>query len=82
MRIVTKDGLRTDPRVQVHEDALCLVFFELQGMSTAALLGERTEGVVAKTLAKMSDLGRGHLAEASIAPEVRAVIDAALSPEG
>ncbi len=82
MRIVTKDGLRTDPRVQVHEDALCLVFFELQGLSTAALLGERTERVVAKTLAKMSDFGRSHLAEASIAPEVRAVIDAALSPEG
>jgi len=81
-RIVSKDGaprrgLAADPRVQTHEDALCLVFFELQGLSTASLLGDRTASVVAKTLAKMSAAGRAHLADADIDPTVRAVIGGA-----
>lgn len=73
-RIIGKEGLATDPRVQTHEDALCLVFFELQGVSTAALLGDRTVAVVEKTLAKMSDAGRAMLATADLDPAVRALI--------
>lgn len=74
-RIVAKDGLGADPRVQTHEDALCLVFFELQGLSTAALLGDRTVPVVDKTLAKMSPEGRAMLAEAELDPAVRQLVD-------
>lgn len=74
--IVAKKGLGTDPRVQTHEDALCLVFFELQGVSTAGQLGDRAGAVVAKTLAKMSDAGRSLLAGADLDPAVRALIEA------
>ena len=38
--IVEKRGLGTDPAVQVHEDALCLAFLELQLDPVAAQLGE------------------------------------------
>ncbi|MFN8053479.1 MAG: DUF4202 domain-containing protein [Acidimicrobiales bacterium] len=72
--IISKRSGAGDPRTQVHEDALCLVFFELQGLSTASLLGDRTAEVVAKTLRKMSPAGRALLAEATIDPAVRAVI--------
>lgn len=59
--LVNKDGLGSDPRSQTHEDALCLVFFELQGLETAATLGAKAPNVVAKTLAKMSPVARDHL---------------------
>jgi len=75
--IIRKDSPGTDPRVQTHEDALCLTFFELQGLSTAELLGDRTLPVVAKTLAKMSPRGRALLDDADVHPAVRAAIDAA-----
>ncbi len=80
-RIISKDGLGRDGRVQTHEDALCLVFFELQGLSIAALLGDRTGPVVAKTLAKMSPDGLRWLAEADVDPAVRDVIAAVSPPE-
>ena len=67
--------------MQTHEDALCLVFFELQGLSTAALLGDRTGPVVAKTLAKMSPDGLRWLREADVDPAVRDVIAAVTPPE-
>src|SRR5690606_21022642 len=38
-QLVTKRGLGIDPAVQVHEDALCLVFLETQLADTAAKLG-------------------------------------------
>src|SRR4051812_8284500 len=81
-RIISKQGLGSDARVQTHEDALCLVFFELQGLSTAALLGDRTGPVVQKTLAKMSPAGRALLAEADVAPAVRAVIESVSAGDG
>ena len=34
--IVRKEGLGSDPAVQVHEDALCLVFLETQAADVAA----------------------------------------------
>ena len=78
--IITKQHVRTDPRVQTHEDALCLVFFELQGLSTAALLGDRTGAVVTKTLGKMSEAGRACLLEAQLPPAVRALVADTLEP--
>ena len=53
--IVAKKGLGTDPRVQTHEDALCLVFLQTQLDALAEKLGDdHMAEVLAKTLAKMS----------------------------
>ena len=57
--IVHKKGLGRDGEVQVFEDALCLVFLETQlDDVTAKLDAETMEGVVRKTLKKMSDAGK------------------------
>lgn len=54
--MLTKKGRTTDPQVQTHEDALCLVFLELQLDELAGRLGrERAVEVLRKTMAKMSD---------------------------
>ena len=56
---MTKVGLGTDAEVQVFEDAVCLTFLQTQLSTTAARLDtDHVVGVVAKTLAKMSDAGR------------------------
>ena len=57
-QIILKVGLGTDPAVQVHEDALCLVFLETQLGETADKIGDdRVVEVVRKTAAKMSAQG-------------------------
>lgn len=57
--IIRKEGLGRDAQVQVHEDALCLVFLELQLDELGADLGvERSVAVLAKTLPKMSDAAK------------------------
>ena len=38
-QIIRKEHLRTDPVVQVHEDALCLVFLQTQLADVANRLG-------------------------------------------
>ncbi|MGK2949462.1 MAG: DUF4202 domain-containing protein [Acidimicrobiales bacterium] len=54
-QIVRKEGLGHDPQVQVHEDALCLVFLETQLAATVDRLGDdKMIEVIAKTAAKMS----------------------------
>ncbi|MEM7288650.1 MAG: DUF4202 domain-containing protein [Actinomycetota bacterium] len=77
-QLIRKQGLAVDPAVQVHEDALCIVFLETQLDSTIDRLGrDKVVDVVAKTVKKMSptgieaaaelelsDLGRGVLADA------------------
>lgn len=57
--LVAKDRLRHgDPAAQVHEDALCLVFLELQLDELADRLGEdHTVAVLRKSIAKMSPGG-------------------------
>jgi len=58
-RIVAKIGLGTDPDVQTHEDALCLVFLSMQFDDLGDQLGDdRMIQVVAKTWAKMSEPAR------------------------
>lgn len=53
--IVRKEGLGRDPAVQVHEDALCLVFLETQLDQLLDDLGrEKTLEVLRRTSAKMS----------------------------
>ena len=59
-RIIRKEGLGTDPQVQVHEDALCLVFLETQLAATVDDLGDdKMLDVIRKTAAKMSPDGAG-----------------------
>jgi hypothetical protein len=56
--IIGKKGLGSDPAVQVHEDALCLVFLTTQFAPVAERLGrDKTVDVVAKTVRKMSPAG-------------------------
>jgi hypothetical protein len=57
-QIVRKEGLGHDPQVQVHEDALCLVFLQTQLTDVAAQLGDdKTIDVLRKTVRKMSPAG-------------------------
>lgn len=76
--IVTKKGLGTDPRVQTHEDALCLVFLETQFDGLADKLGDdhMTE-VLAKTLAKMSPAARRVAQDLELGPRAVALLEAA-----
>jgi len=80
-RIVRKEDLRTDPRVQAHEDALCLTFIELQA---GKFLGSRdpdeARRIVEKTAAKMSARGRGVALEALPLPDW--VAEVLRSPDG
>jgi len=57
--IVRKRGLGRDPAVQVHEDALCLVFLETQFDSLTASLHDEDKmlDILRKTAAKMSPEG-------------------------
>ncbi len=56
--IVRKEGLGSDPAVQTHEDALCLVFLATQLDDVAGRLGEdETVSVLAKTIPKLSPRG-------------------------
>ena len=57
--IMHKRGLATDADVQSYEDALCLVFLESQFSDFAARTeAEKLDGIVTKTLAKMSDAAK------------------------
>jgi hypothetical protein len=79
--IIRKEGLRTDPDVQVHEDALCLVFLQTQFTSLADRLGEeKTVEVLRRTLAKMSPRGRSEALELGLSESERNLLEAALTP--
>lgn len=76
--IVAKQGLSTDPRVQTHEDALCLVFLETQFEALADKLGdEHMVEVLAKTLAKMSPAGRRVAQDLDLGDRAAALLEAA-----
>lgn len=55
-QIIRKQGLGSDPAVQTHEDALCLVFLQTQVDETLAKLDDDDHriDVLRKTAAKMS----------------------------
>lgn len=62
--IVRKERPGEDPAVQLHEDALCLVFLRTQLGDVAARLGEdHMVDVLVRTLPKMSDRGRAAAAD-------------------
>lgn len=77
--IVSKAHLSTDPDVQTHEDALCLVFLELQFDELAARLGdEHTLDVVQRTAKKMSPAGLAATEAITFSDHGRALLAAAL----
>jgi hypothetical protein len=81
--IVRKDGLGRsgDGAVQVHEDALCLVFLQTQFDELIERLGhDRSVEVVRKTLAKMSERGREVALGLPLSEAGLAVVTAALAP--
>ena len=79
-RIIRKEGLGTDPAVQTHEDALCLVFLETQLAATTDDLGdEKMLDVIRKTALKMSDGALGLVADLPLRPHDRALIAEALA---
>ena len=78
--IIRKEGLGSDPDVQVHEDALCLVFLQTQAAEVAADLGEaKAVDVLTRTAAKMSDRGRAEAMALDLPPAVRALLERALA---
>jgi hypothetical protein len=80
-RIIRKEGLGTDPEVQTHEDALCLVFLETQLAQTADRLGpDKMRSVAAKTMAKMSQQALDLVAELPLRPEDLALLAQAADP--
>lgn len=77
-RIVRKAGKEAD--VQVHEDALCLVFLETQLASTTDQLGdEHMLDVIRKTAAKMSPQGLAHVGAIPMRDHDRELIARALA---
>jgi hypothetical protein len=79
-RIIRKEGLGTDPAVQTHEDALCLVFLETQLAATVDDLGdEKMLDVIAKTAQKMSGRALGLVADLPMRARDRSLIDRALA---
>lgn len=79
-RIVRKEGLGQEPMVQVHEDALCLVFLETQLGDLAARLGDdKTVEVIRKTVAKMSERGIRAALALDLPPAAVALLDRAMT---
>jgi hypothetical protein len=79
-QIVRKEGLGRVEAVQVHEDALCLVFLQTQFDELIERLGhDRAVEVVAKTLAKMSEGGREVALGLPLSASGLAVVTGALS---
>ena len=81
-QIVRKERLGRDPQVQVHEDALCLVFLQTQFDELADRLGDdKTIDVLRKTARKMSDEGLALVASLPRSAEADRLLAAALAPD-
>jgi Domain of unknown function (DUF4202) len=79
--IVRKRGLGRDPAVQVHEDALCLVFLETQLDELTTSLGDEDKmvDILRKTAAKMSPAGLEAARQLSLSPEGAELLGRALA---
>ena len=83
--IVRKDGLvpsrgADDPAVQVHEDALCLVFLQTQLLGVADQLGDaETVEVLVKTMRKMSPSGLAAAGELDLDDRGRTLLSDAVA---
>jgi Domain of unknown function (DUF4202) len=78
--IVRKQGLGHDHAVQVHEDALCLVFLETQFDELARKMGDdKTVDILQKTAKKMSRTGLEAARTLRFSPAVTALLERALA---
>jgi Domain of unknown function (DUF4202) len=78
--IVTKRGLGRDHAVQVHEDALCLVFLETQLDELARKMGDdKTVDILQKTAKKMSPAGLEAARALRFSPPASALLERALA---
>jgi Domain of unknown function (DUF4202) len=78
--IVTKRGLGQDQAVQVHEDALCLVFLETQLDELASKMGDdKTVDILQKTANKMSPAGLQAACGLRFSPAASALLERALA---
>ena len=79
--IVRKQGLKRDPEVQVHEDALCLVFLETQFDALAAQLADddKMVEILRKTAKKMSPEGLEAAGALPLSAEGAALLGRALA---
>jgi len=77
--IIRKEGLTSDPQVQTHEDALCLVFIETQLAELADAQGdEKMVDIIQKTATKMSPRALDLAASLPIRDADRALLARAL----
>jgi hypothetical protein len=82
-QIVRKEHLGTDPVVQIHEDALCLVFLETQLDDLTEQLGaDKTVEVLRKSIAKMGPAGLEAASNVQLSELGRPVFERAVSPSG
>lgn len=81
--IVGKKGLGRDPDVQVHEDALCLVFLATQFDELAAQVDDddKMVEILRKTAGKMSPAGLAAAATLPLSPAGAALLARALGPQ-
>lgn len=78
--IVRKQGLGHDHAVQVHEDALCLVFLETQFDELARKMGDdKTVDILQKTAKKMSPAGLEAARTLRFSPAATALLERALA---
>jgi Domain of unknown function (DUF4202) len=78
--IVRKQGLGQDHAVQVHEDALCLVFLETQFGELARRMGDdKTVDILQKTAKKMSPAGLFVARSLRFSPSATALLQRALA---
>ena len=77
--IIRKEGLGSDPRVQTHEDALCLVFLETQLAALVADQGDdKMVDIIQKTAKKMSQAALDHVGGIPMRARDQALIERAL----
>jgi hypothetical protein len=79
--LIRKEGLGRDPQVQTHEDAICLVFVELQFAEVTEKLGDdKMVEVVRKTLRKMSSEAVAATLALPLDPAARSIVERAAAP--
>ncbi len=81
-RLVRKEGLGRDRAAQVHEDAVCLAFLEVQLDDAARRMGDdKTVDVLRRTARKMSPEALAHAAGLPYSDHGRALLEVALAEE-
>ena len=79
LRIVQKQGIKSDPEVQCMENALCLVFLEHQYDDFCRRYPDKVVSVLRRTWNKMDDAGRAAAQGLALSAEGRRHLLAALA---